>query len=345
MSRLVTVDPQSPDRAAVRRAADLLRAGGLVAFPTETVYGLGAHALDPAAVRKIFIAKDRPDWDPLIVHIGTMEMARSLAKDLPPRFEELARRFWPGPLTMIVKKAAGVPDEVTARRPTVALRMPRHPLAAALLAAARLPIAAPSANRFGRPSPTRAEHVLADLGERVDLILDGGPTRFGIESSIVDLTQSPPVLLRPGAIPREELEAALGEITTAAAATPLPSAPGLPAPGMSSRHYAPHARLELFEGDPAETARRIRHRATELSTAGRRVGVLVHAEAGLIPEADLGLVYGPWADRELMAARLYQYLRAMDDRGVDVILSIVPPAEGLGLAIRDRLQRAAARES
>ena len=185
MKNLVKVDPQAPQRDTIESAAAILRSGGLVAFPTETVYGLGAHALDAAAVRKIFAAKERPDWDPLIVHVSSIGMAASLAKTLPEAFETLTERFWPGPLTLVVEKDARVPDEVTARRSTVAVRMPRHPVAAALLAAANLPIAAPSANRFGRPSPTRAEHVVADLGQRVDLILDAGPTPMGVEFDCV----------------------------------------------------------------------------------------------------------------------------------------------------------------
>jgi L-threonylcarbamoyladenylate synthase len=291
--------PATP--ANITRAAHILRQGGLVAFPTETVYGLGAHALDPVAVRKIFAAKQRPAWDPLIVHVTGIEMARCLARQLPPRFHELATAFWPGPLTLIVPRAPCVPHEVTAGRPTVALRQPRHPVAAALLTAAQLPIAAPSANPFGRPSPTRAEHVAADLGDRVDMILDGGPTEIGVESTILDLTQTPPVILRPGAIPPEQLD------------NPPLAAPvadeHVAAPGMTLKHYAPRARLELFE-----TETELRARARQLPEA-----------AILIPTA----------------ATLFAELRDLDARGVPVILALLPPPTGLGLAVRDRLTRAA----
>ena len=215
MKNILKVDPHAPERQAIERAVEILRAGGIVAFPTETVYGLGALALDPQAVRKIFTAKDRPDWDPLIVHVRDLPMAHALMKRLLPQFELLVSRFWPGPLTLVVEKAAQVPDEVTARRPTVALRMPWHPVAAALLDITGAPVAAPSANRFGRPSPTRAEHVAEDLGDRVDLILDAGPTPVGVESTVIDLTQSPPAILRPGGVSREQLEKVLGPVRLA----------------------------------------------------------------------------------------------------------------------------------
>lgn len=298
---VVAVNPRAPERDRIERAAAILRASGLVAFPTETVYGLGAHARDVSAVRKIFAVKQRPGWDPLIVHVRDLAMARSLAKHLPAVFETLAGKFWPGPLTLVVKKSPRIPDEVTAGLDTVALRMPAHPVAAALLREANVPVAAPSANTFGRPSPTRAEHVVADLGDRVDLILDAGPTEIGVESTILDLTQSPPVILRPGGIPREQL----GDVTVAG---PVGDEHVI-APGMTTKHYAPRARIELFETESA-----LRARSAQLP--GARV---------LMPGAET----------------LFSQLRDCDARGVEVILALLPPAEGIGLAIRDRLQRAA----
>lgn len=300
MNRIVPAHP-----TAIARAASVVRAGGLVAFPTETVYGLGANALDPEAVRRIFAAKERPDWDPLIVHVSGLEMARRLTtQELPV---ELTARFWPGPLTLVARKAACVPEEVTARRATVALRMPRHPVAQALLAAAQLPVAAPSANRFGRPSPTRAEHVAADLGDRVDLILDAGPTELGIESTVLDLTQSPPVILRPGGVTREEL----GGLRVAGGVADEVAAKGLAGPGMSLKHYAPRAAVEVFEDEPALQAR-----AEQLR--GHRIGIL-----------------------RPTAGNLYAELRRLDAEGADVILCVLPAGNGIGLAVRDRLQRAA----
>ncbi len=301
--RPVTEPNQVPATATnIARAAQILGDGGLVAFPTETVYGLGAHALNAVACRKIFAAKERPAWDPLIVHVTGVEMARSLSRDLPAQFLELARRFWPGPLTLVVKKSPVVPPEVTAGRDTVALRQPRHPVAAALLAAAQLPIAAPSANKFGRPSPTYADHVQADLGSAVDLILDGGSTDIGVESTILDLTQVPPVILRPGGVPREQLG-------NAAIASPVADEHVI-APGMTLKHYAPRARVELFETEIA-----LRERARQLPQAGI-----------LLPQPET----------------LYAQLREFDTHGVPVILALLPPPTGLGLAVRDRLTRAAA---
>jgi L-threonylcarbamoyladenylate synthase len=316
---VVTVDARFPDRAAIQRAAKILQTGGLVAFPTETVYGLGAHALDKTAVQKIFAAKDRPDWDPLIVHVRDMGMARPLMKRLAPTFELLASKFWPGPLTLVVEKALCVPDEVTACRPTIALRMPWHPVAAALLAAAKLPIAAPSANKFGRPSPTRAEHVLADLGDRVDLILDAGPTPLGVESTVLDLTQSPPAILRPGGVSHEQLKAALGDVVIGQNVTEELAKKGLASPGMTIKHYAPRARVELFEDADALSAR-----GRELEAQGRRIGIVRCEE-----------------DLDAMARTLFARLRELDAQAVDVILCALPPARGIGLAVRDRLMRAA----
>jgi L-threonylcarbamoyladenylate synthase len=308
--------PATP--AAIARAADILRGGGLVAFPTETVYGLGANALNPDAVRKIFTAKERPGWDPLIVHVSGVAMARTLSRALPPAFETLAEKFWPGPLTFVVEKTAQVPDEVTAHRPTVALRMPRHPLASALLAAAQVPIAAPSANRFGRPSPTLAAHVADDLGARVDLILDAGPTELGVESTVLDLTQSPPAMLRPGGVSREELTAILGEVPLHDGVADEVAAQGLAGPGMTLKHYAPRAALELFESETA-----LRAREAELRRQSRRVGALCEENA------------------ERLARELFAELRRHDADGVEVILVLLPSPEGIGFAVRDRLRRAA----
>jgi L-threonylcarbamoyladenylate synthase len=324
MKNVVKVNSESPARDVIQRAARVLQEGGLVAFPTETVYGLGANALDVAAVRRIFAAKDRPGWDPLIVHVRDVGMACSLAKELPSVFESLTQRFWPGPLTLVVRKMEAVPDEATARRSTVGLRMPRHPVASALLAAARLPIAAPSANRFGRPSPTNAEHVIEDLGDRVDLILDAGPTPMGVESTVLDLTQTPPAILRPGGISREELESLLGRVTLGTNVSDELAAQGLAGPGMTTKHYAPRAKVELLEGDVKTQASRLERRFAELSAQGKKVEVLINR-----------------GDSDCLARTLYAQFRDMDARGVDVILCSLPPPEGIGLAVCDRLRRAA----
>jgi len=324
---MTTVLPATPE--AIARAAAVLRNGGLVAFPTETVYGLGAHALDAAAVGRIFAAKGRPDWDPLIVHVRDASAARTLTATVPTHFDELARSFWPGPLTLVVAKAATVPDEVTAGRSTVALRVPGHPVAAALLAAADLPIAAPSANRFGGPSPTRAEHVLDDLAGRVDLILDGGPTALGIESTVLDLTVDPPAILRPGGVRREQLTELLGQVALAAPVADQVARAGLAGPGMTRRHYAPRATLELFETDAPDCRDQIAQRAAALRRSGRRVAVLTCDDSN-------------W---ERFGQGLYAALRQFDADGAQIVLCALPPPEDIGLALRDRLQRAAGTHS
>ncbi|HVM61058.1 MAG TPA: L-threonylcarbamoyladenylate synthase [Verrucomicrobiae bacterium] len=327
MNNVVRVNAESPEQDVMEHAATILRGGGLVAFPTETVYGLGGLALNLKAIHRIFLAKERPDWDPLIVHVRDAAMARSLMKTVPQSFESLASRFWPGPLTFVVEKADHIPGEVTAHRPSVAVRMPGHPVAAALLTATGAPIAAPSANRFGRPSPTKAQHVLEDLAERVDLILDAGPTPMGVESTVLDLTQTPPAILRPGGVPREELEKAIGEVALASVVEDDIARKGLAGPGMSLRHYSPRARVELLEGAPEKVVIALKQRVDQLKREGKTCYILAN--------------YG---DSQLYAQTLFDQMREADAQKADVILAILPPASGLGLAVRDRLLRAAGKK-
>ncbi len=340
MTQVLTVDPQAPDPAALARAGQVLRRGGLVAFPTETVYGLGANALDPAAVARIFAAKGRPAHDPLIVHIAEPDQAAQVAAEVPPMAHRLWARFAPGPLTLVLPKHPAVPPVVTAGKPTVAVRIPGHPVALGLLRAAGVPVAAPSANKFGHTSPTTAQHVQDDLGPAVDLILDAGPTPIGVESTIVDLTTDPPTLLRPGGLPREALEAALGRPVAVAG-------PGaeVRAPGMLPRHYAPQVPLWLFDGPRAWAREMLWQTAAQLARGqGLRVGALVPAEDAArlralgVQVADLG----PEADLETAARRLFAGLRGLEAAGVEVILARTLGEAHLGLAIADRLRRAAA---
>ncbi len=339
----------------IAQAAAVIRRGGLVAFPTETVYGLGANALDAEAVRRIFVAKNRPAWDPLIVHVSRVDMARQVMRETPALFETLTQRFWSGPLTLVVPKADCVPDEVTAGLPTVAVRMPSHPVALALIEAAGMPIAAPSANRFGRTSPTRAEHVLADLSGRIDLVLDAGATAVGVESTVLDLTQSPPVVLRPGGVTVEQLREVVGEVelaswrvgeqplTTSSTHQPTNPPTALLSPGMLPTHYAPNARLLLFDGDAAEQAAAMRERTAQLLSEGKRVGALTLDDvAHALTDLPVTLfALGAREELEDIARNLFAGLRALDAAGVDVILCPLPPERGLGRAVRDRLRRAA----
>jgi L-threonylcarbamoyladenylate synthase len=323
-----------------------------VAFPTETVYGLGVHALDAAAVRRLFAAKGRPAGDPLIVHVASFDdMADLLGEDLETgpysRARRLAAHFWPGPLTLVLPKSDRVPPEVTAGLATVAIRVPAHPVARELLEAVALPIAAPSANLFSRPSPTRAEHVLQDLEGRIDLVIDGGATDVGVESTVLDLTSANPTVLRPGAVTLEMLRELLPNVCTARQDLEVgASDEGRPktSPGMMPKHYAPRAPLTLFSGNPDAALDALVERARNTAADGRRVGVLVTREDvdafGGFPVQLAEM--GTREDLAGIAARLYAALRQLDAAGVDLIFARdVGADDGLGRAIRDRLRRAA----
>lgn len=315
---------------SIERAAGTIRAGGLVAFPTETVYGLGGNALDAAAVEKIFAAKARPLWDPLIVHVNSREMLQSVAVKLPMKFEDLFAAFMPGPLTLVIPKNAIVPNVVTAGRDTVAVRFPAHPVALRLITASGVPIAAPSANRFQHVSPTTAEHVLADLEGRIEAVLDGGPCPIGVESTVLDLTAEPRIL-RQGAVTAEQLKRLLGEVVVVEAVS-RPQA-GLPSPGMMSRHYAPRTKVVLSEGRESALASVVQQRCQH------KVGVLL--PSGWNTPATSKFDWGSWGDWPVLAERLYAGLRWLDGEKPDVIVAPLPPEEGLGSAIRQRLLKAA----
>ncbi|MCU0705232.1 MAG: L-threonylcarbamoyladenylate synthase [Fimbriiglobus sp.] len=315
--RELPVNPTTPDAAALAPAAEAWRAGGLVAFPTETVYGLGANALDPAAVGRVFAAKGRPATNPLIVHVTDRDEAKALTADWPAAAEKLATAFWPGPLTLVLKKAPHIPDVVTANGSTVAIRVPAHPVARALLMAAGLPIAAPSANRSGELSPTTADHVRTSLGDRVDVIVDGGPCPGGLESTVVDVTGDTVKVLRPGLITVAQLEAVVGPVAVGGTVSgPLPS------PGMMAKHYSPRTALEV-----AESQQEADFLANLYETAGLKVAR-----------------YAVPADPIAAAARLYADLHALDASGFDRIIAALPPAADEWQAVRDRLTRAAAEE-
>lgn len=340
------VDPQTPDSALIAEAAQAILSGQLVAFPTETVYGLGANAWDRQAVQRVFVAKGRPAQDPLIVHLASAEFLPQIAQAIPPLAERLIARFWPGPLTLVLPKQARIFDEITAGLPTVAVRMPAHPVALGLLRASGVPIVAPSANRFGHVSPTTAQHVLEDLGGMIEGILDGGPTTVGVESTVLDLTCSPPRLLRPGGIPREALQAVIGEITYEVTVSHEEGAikPQL-SPGLLAKHYAPRAELWLFGGEREQALEKMQQEAKQACQSGRRVGVLVSEEDQSFFSGLSVVVYslGSAGHLDEMAKRLYAGLRALDRQGIELILARQVEAAGLGLAIRDRLRRAASR--
>jgi L-threonylcarbamoyladenylate synthase len=313
------------DPASIAEAAAVIRRGGLVAFPTETVYGLGANAFDARAVARVFEAKARPSFDPLIVHLASADDLPRVAQAADPRVPRLAARFWPGPLTLVLPRVAELPEIVTSGLDTVAVRVPAHPAAHALLLEAGTPIAAPSANPFGYVSPTTAAHVVERLGDALDVVLDGGPCRVGVESTILSLCADPPLVLRPGGLPREELEAALGEPLAVA---PLAERPL--APGQLPQHYATRTPLRILDG------------AAEPPADGGRVGLLAFARR---PASGFAAVEVLAEDGSLTtaAARLFAALRRLDALSLDLILAERCPETGLGLAIMDRLRRAAAR--
>lgn len=347
-TRLLVVDRERPDPVIIAEAAALIRSGGLVVFPTETVYGLGAHALDSRAVAGIFEAKGRPATDPLIVHVSGPQDLPALVREVPLVAKRLADRFWPGPLTLILPKGNRVPLEVTAGLDTVAVRVPAHPVARALLAAAGVPIAAPSANLFSRPSPTDASHALADLDGRVDMVLDAGRADVGLESTVLDLTVSPPLIRRPGGVSLEELRVMVPDVEVLRHRAGETEAQV--SPGQLLRHYAPRARMTLLEGEPTSVRRRAVSDARTRAARGVRVGILAPEEdvTALTPDletlAAAGQVvlrgYGSRREPAQAARELFDAIRSLDGTGVEEILAIAPAVPGIGLAIQDRLTRA-----
>ncbi|MBT2688643.1 threonylcarbamoyl-AMP synthase [Bacillus sp. ISL-47] len=318
------------------QAADLLKNNEVVAFPTETVYGLGGNAKDDDAVRKIFGAKGRPSDNPLIIHIAEKSQLNAFVEEIPEKALELMENFWPGPLTLIFNIKEGVlSDLATAGLSTVAVRMPDHPVALALLEKTRLPIAAPSANRSGRPSPTTAEHVWEDLNGRIAGIVDGGPTGVGVESTVLDCTGEVPVILRPGGITKEQLEAVVGVVTVDPALADEGQAPK--SPGMKYRHYAPDAPLYLVEGTREDIQRLVDEKRQE----GLSVGVLTTVENEGFYQADYIFACGQRENLETVASSLYEALRHFNNTDADIIFSEMFPNEGVGHAIMNRLMKAA----
>lgn len=352
-TRVLSIDPFRIDETVIAEAARVVARGGLVAFPTETVYGLGADALNPQAVEAIFAAKGRPADNPLIVHVAHLDQLVELVEVVPAAVEVLAKHFWPGPLTLILPRRPVVPDVVTAGLDTVAVRIPDHPVALALIRTSGRPIAAPSANRSGRPSPTEAKHVLEDLDGRIDVIVDGGPCDIGVESTVLDLTAEQPIILRPGAVTAQQLEPFLGPVATdpavdGGAEKGIGGEAGVHvdgpvrSPGMKYRHYAPQTPCVLYEGTGAAVAAAVAARVRAERSAGVRVGVLATAENASRYEADALCIGGRRSAPETVAHGLYRCLRQLDEAGVDLIVMEGIEPVGLGVAVMNRMRRAAA---
>ncbi len=331
----IVINMREPDERKMRIAANLIREGKLVAFPTETVYGLGADALNENAVRRIFQAKGRPPDNPLIIHIADFEQLYGLARDVPKEARILAEKFWPGPLTFVLPKREDVPYVTTGGLDTVAVRMPANEIALSLIRMSGRPIAAPSANISGKPSPTSAEHVADDFYGRIECIINGGETEIGVESTVLDLTSHPPVLLRPGGLPVEEIEKVIGkvEIHPAVKGYAVDTAK---APGMKYRHYAPNAKVIVVEGRENRVHEKIIELIDEYRRKGLRVGVMA---TGRFYDADAWVDLG--RSEEEVARNLFKALRELDKEKVDVILAEGIEERGLGLAVMNRLKKAA----
>lgn len=339
-TRVFTIDAGKDLNEQIIPAAKIIKKGGIVAFPTETVYGLGANTYDPEAVKKIFIAKKRPADDPLIVHVSTQEMVQGLVMEgaVTDLARQLMYKFWPGPLTLVLEKSSDVPNIVTSGLPTVAIRMPSHPVAHALIKLSSVPIAAPSANLFEHPSPTKASHVLTDLNGRIDAVIDGGDANIGVESTILDISGDHRMLLRPGGVSLEEIKETIGTIDLHPSVREKYFQGTATSPGMKMKHYAPDARLLLVEGSRPRVKPMIKKLATEHIIAGETTAILLCADSIDVQDAivrDLG------EDQDQIAKNLFDVFREMNAIGVDVIIAECTTEDGLGLAIMNRLRKAA----
>jgi L-threonylcarbamoyladenylate synthase len=340
---MLKVDPEKPETEKIQTAANIIKQGGLVAFPTETVYGLGTDALNPKAVTALFKAKKRPLDNPPIIHIENVNTVYTLAEQVPPKATQLMKLFWPGPLTLIFKRSPAVPEVTVAGLDTIAVRMPKHAVALALIRLSGCPIAAPSANLAGKPSPTSAKHVLDDLNGRIDAVLDAGPTSVGVESTVLDMSVDPPMVLRPGGTPFEALRKALGDVVLhpfVAAEKELPVGKAR-SPGMKHKHYAPNAEVIVVEGAIPAVVAKVNELAESYKRKGIKVGILATDETSASYRADVLRSLGSRFNLAVVAQNLFRLLRELDAEGVDVIVAEGVPTEGLGLAVMNRLRKAA----
>lgn len=339
---LLKVNPQNPETAIIKKAADIIKRGGLVAFPTETVYGLGADALNPSAVLALFEAKKRPLDNPPIVHVGNPKDVYKLTKKVTPSAKLLMEKFWPGPLTLIFERSEIVPSVTVAGLDTIAIRMPNHKAALALIRESGCPIAAPSANLAGKPSPTMAEHVLEDLGGEIDAILDAGQTNIGVESTVLDLTSEPPQILRPGGVPYEILKKVLVNVELGAVAVADKMVPVEKArsPGMKHKHYAPNAEVIVVEGELSRVIIKVKELVDFYVMNNKKVGILATDETVNHYESGVVKTIGSRNNLAEIAKNLFRLLREFDQECVDIIIAEGVPREGLGLAVMNRLRKA-----
>ncbi|WZL73595.1 L-threonylcarbamoyladenylate synthase [Clostridiaceae bacterium 35-E11] len=341
-TKIIEINSKHIDREQLVQAAEVLRQGGTVAFPTETVYGLGANALDEEAVKKIFQAKGRPSDNPLIVHIANIEDLNDLVREIPPKAQILMEKVWPGPLTMVLKKSDKIPEVITAGLDTVAIRMPSHPIAKALIEMAKVPVAAPSANLSGKPSPTQSDHVIKDLKGKVDMIVCGGSCEVGLESTVVDVTPNIPIILRPGGVTKEQLEVLLGEVQVDAAIEGDEQKHLIPkAPGMKYTHYAPQAPVYIVEGAVEDMVGMINQLKKEKENEGLKVGIMVTDETKNAYQNGVILSMGSRKNVTSIGMNLFAVLRQFDEKGVDIIFAESVEQKSLGHAVMNRMIKAA----
>lgn len=340
-TKVVTVDKEKPDLQVMRMAGEILRKGGLVAFPTETVYGLGGDGLNAGSSKKIYAAKGRPSDNPLIIHIADLESLEKIVKSVPPKARLLAEKFWPGPLTMIFSKSSRVPYETTGGLESVAVRMPSHPVALAIIREGGGYIAAPSANTSGRPSPTRAEHVCEDLTGKIDMIVDGGAVGIGLESTIVDFTEEVPVILRPGYINQEMIQEVIGPVRMDRGLLITEEKVRPKAPGMKYRHYAPKAQLTIVQGSSSQVTAYINAQCEKAVREGKKPGVIAADETVSAYRGAVVKGIGARNDEEEIARNLFAVLREFDEEDTDILFSEAFDTPRMGQAIMNRLLKAA----
>lgn len=341
-TKIFDINIEDIDKNKIDMAANILRSGGTVAFPTETVYGLGANALDEKAVKKIFEAKGRPSDNPLIVHVSNKEALKDLVKDIPKKAEILIEEFWPGPLTLIFRKSDIVPDIISAGLPTVAIRMPSHPIALELIRKSGVPIAAPSANISGKPSPTKGEHVVNDLDGKVDAIIIGGSSSVGVESTVLDVTKDIPVILRPGGVTKEDIREIIGKVEIDKSIDLGMSDDIIPmSPGMKYKHYAPKASVIVVEGDLEKVISKINKLKNEKTMLGYKIGILATEETKKHYENSVIMSIGSRKNIDTIARGLFDTLRKFDKEDVDIILAEGIERKGLGYAVMNRMLKSA----
>ena len=341
---LIKIDSNEPDLSKIKVAANIIKKGGLVAFPTETVYGLGADVLNVKAILSLFKAKNRPLDNPPIIHVENLDQVKNLAKEIPIKAKLLIEKFWPGPLTIVFQRSENIPIESTAGLNTIAVRMPQHKIALALIKKSKCSIAAPSANISGKPSPTLAKHVFDDLNGKIDAILDGGPTCIGVESTVVNITVDPPEVLRPGGISIEDLIKTIGDIKIHpfVLTDKQLAIEKIRSPGMKHKHYAPKAKVILVEGAVLLIIKKVTEIAKQYMLKELKVGILATQETVQYYNADIVKSLGSRFNLKGVAHNLFSLLREFDDENVDIIVAEGVPSEGVGLAIMNRLRKAAA---